>query len=276
METELVIIRTSGDRFVDRSLSEIGGKGLFVKEIEEALLGETADLAVHSAKDLPGQLPKGLCISAFPMRADPRDALVSRDGLGLSELPEGARIGTSSARRREQLLVNRQDIFTEPLRGNVGTRLSKLVEGQYDALVLACAGLDRLSLSDKITERISPDIILPAAGQGSLAIETREDDPVSALVNKLNHEETALRVTAERAVLLTLGGDCNVPIGAYSEIDGSRLVLRGLLVNHNEGTIIRVTESGNKHDASAIGELVGQNLLSQGGREVMSALRADK
>jgi len=131
-------------------------------------------------------------------------------------------------------------------------------------------------LSDKITERISPEIILPAAGQGSLAIETREDDPVSALVNKLNHEETALRVTAERAALLTLGGDCNVPIGAYSEIDGSRLVLRGLLVNQNEGTIIRVTESGNKHDASAIGELVGQNLLSQGGREVMSALRADK
>ncbi len=276
METELVIIRTSGDRFVDRSLSEIGGKGLFVKEIEEALLGETADLAVHSAKDLPGQLPKGLCISAFPMRADPRDALVSRDGLGLFQLPEGARIGTSSARRREQLLVNRQDIFIEPLRGNVGTRLSKLVEGQYDALVLACAGLDRLSLSDKITERISPDLILPAAGQGSLAIETREDDPVSALVKKLNHEETALRVIAERAVLLTLGGDCNVPIGAYSEIDGSRLVLRGLLVNYDEGTIIRVTESGNKHDASAIGELVGQNLLSQGGREVMSALRAEK
>lgn len=276
METELVIIRTSGDRFVDRSLSEIGGKGLFVKEIEEALLGETADLAVHSAKDLPGQLPKGLCISAFPMRADPRDALVSRDGLGFYELPEGARVGTSSARRREQLLVNRQDIFIEPLRGNVGTRLSKLVEGQYDALVLACAGLDRLSLSDKITERISPDLILPAAGQGSLAIETREDDPVSALVKKLNHEETALRVIAERAVLLTLGGDCNVPIGAYSEIDGSRLVLRGLLVNYDEGTIIRVTESGNKHDASAIGELVGQNLLSQGGREVMSALRAEK
>lgn len=276
METELVIIRTSGDRFVDRSLSEIGGKGLFVKEIEEALLGETADLAVHSAKDLPGQLPKGLCISAFPMRADPRDALVSRDGLGLFQLPEGARIGTSSARRREQLLVNRQDIFIEPLRGNVGTRLSKLVEGQYDALVLACAGLDRLSLSDKITERISPDLILPAAGQGSLAIETREDDPVSALVKKLNHEETALRVIAERAVLLTLGGDCNVPIGAYSEIHGSRLVLRGLLVNYDEGTIIRVTESGNKHDASAIGELVGQNLLSQGGREVMSALRAEK
>ena len=276
METELVIIRTSGDRFVDRSLSEIGGKGLFVKEIEEALLGETADLAVHSAKDLPGQLPKGLCISAFPIRADPRDALVSRDGLGLSELPEGARIGTSSARRREQLLVNRQDIFIEPLRGNVGTRLSKLVEGQYDALVLACAGLDRLSLSDKITERISPDLILPAAGQGSLAIETREDDPVSALVKKLNHEETALRVIAERAVLLTLGGDCNVPIGAYSEIHGSRLVLRGLLVNYDERTIIRVTESGNKNDASAIGELVGQNLLSQGGREVMSALRAEK
>jgi hydroxymethylbilane synthase len=276
LETELVIIRTSGDRFVDRSLSEIGGKGLFVKEIEEALLGETADLAVHSAKDLPGQLPKGLCISAFPMRADPRDALVSRDGLGFYELPEGARVGTSSARRREQLLVNRQDIFIEPLRGNVGTRLSKLVEGQYDALVLACAGLDRLSLSDKITERISPDLILPAAGQGSLAIETREDDPVSALVKKLNHEETALRVIAERAVLLTLGGDCNVPIGAYSEIDGSRLVLRGLLVNYDEGTIIRVTESGNKHDASAIGELVGQNLLSQGGREVMSALRAEK
>ena len=276
METELVIIRTSGDRFVDRSLSEIGGKGLFVKEIEEALLGETADLAVHSAKDLPGQLPKGLCISAFPIRADPRDALVSRDGLGLSELPEGARIGTSSARRREQLLVNRQDIFIEPLRGNVGTRLSKLVEGQYDALVLACAGLDRLSLSDKITERISPDLILPAAGQGSLAIETREDDPVSALVKKLNHEETALRVIAERAVLLTLGGDCNVPIGAYSEIHGSRLVLRGLLVNYDERTIIRVTESGKKYDASAIGELVGQNLLSQGGREVMSALRAEK
>ena len=143
-----------------------------------------------------------------------RQALVSRDGLGLSELPEGARIGTSSARRREQLLVNRQDIFIEPLRGNVGTRLSKLVEGQYDALVLACAGLDRLSLSDKITERISPNLILPAAGQGSLAIETREDDPVSALVKKLNHEETALRVIAERAVLLTLGGDCNVPMGA--------------------------------------------------------------
>ena len=276
METELVIIRTSGDRFTDRSLSEIGGKGLFVKEIEEALLGETADLAVHSAKDLPGQLPKGLCISAFPIRADPRDALVSRDGLGLFQLPEGARIGTSSARRREQLLVNRQDIFIEPLRGNVGTRLSKLVEGQYDALVLACAGLDRLSLSDKITERISPDLILPAAGQGSLAIETREDDPVSALVKKLNHEETALRVIAERAVLLTLGGDCNVPIGAYSEIHGSRLVLRGLLVNYDERTIIRVTESGNKYDASAIGELVGQNLLSQGGREVMSALRAEK
>lgn len=256
-------------------MSEVGGKGLFVKEIEEAVLDGRADLAVHSAKDLPGKLPDELCISAFPKRADPRDALVSRTGLQLSELPEGARVGTGSARRREQLLAKREDLLVKPLRGNVGTRLNKLLEGQYDALILACAGLDRLGLSEEIAERISPDLILPAAGQGSLAVETRRDDPATVIVEKLNHEDTSLRVIAERSLLRALDADCTLPIAAHAEMKGTELVLRGLLVDQNEGKIIRVNKSGNKHDAESIGLEAGERLLAGGGKEIMSSLRAD-
>jgi hydroxymethylbilane synthase len=226
----------------DRSLSEIGGKGLFVKEIEEALLDGRADFAVHSLKDVPPELPPGLEIGFFPKREDPRDVLISRRGLGLLELPAGSSVGTSSLRRRVQLLEVRPDLSVLVLRGNVDTRLRKCREGELDAIVLAHAGLLRLGLSDAVTQVLEPDVMLPAVAQGALAIEFRADDAsIQALLAPLEHLETKIAVMAERAVMRAVEGSCQAPVAAHAVRHGDRMRLSGLLADP-DGTNLRRAE----------------------------------
>ena len=228
---ELQIV-TSGDRIQDRPLAEVGGKGLFVKEIEEALLDGRADLAVHSIKDVPGLLPAGLSIACIPVREDPRDVLVAPDHGTLAALPPGARVGTSSLRRMAQLVAVRPDLRVASIRGNVDTRLRKLEAGEFDAIVLARAGLVRLGLAGRATEVLSTDVSLPAVGQGALGIECREDDEsVRARLAPLHDMETATCVSAERGVLIALGGDCRTPLGAFAERAGEAIRLRAFVAN---------------------------------------------
>ncbi len=235
-------VTTTGDRVQDRALSEIGGKGLFIKEIEQALLDGQARLAVHSFKDVPAQLAPGLQISCVPLREDPHDALVTRTGQGLRELPAGARVGTSSLRRRVQLLRVRPDLEVVPLRGNVDTRLRKCSDGEVDAIVLACAGLNRLGLAERVTERLDADLCLPAVGQGALAIETRLDDARAAeLLAPLNHVATAVAAAAERGVMVAVDGSCQIPLGGYAVKDGGELWLRAWL-SEPDGTHFRRRE----------------------------------
>jgi hydroxymethylbilane synthase len=223
-------VTTTGDRVQDRALSEIGGKGLFIKEIEQALLDGQARLAVHSFKDVPAELAPGLKIACVPVREDPHDALVTRSGCRLEELPQGARVGTSSLRRRVQLLRVRPDLEILPLRGNVDTRLRKCAEGEVEAVVLACAGLNRLGLADRVTERLDTEVCLPAVGQGALAIEVRSDDDRAAeLLSSLNDTETAVAAAAERGVMVAVEGSCQVPLGGYAVRDGADLWLRAWL-----------------------------------------------
>lgn len=225
-------ITTTGDRIQDRALAAIGGKGLFLKELEEALLDGRARMAVHSAKDVPGELAAGLVLAAFPRREVPLDALISRSGAGLLELPVGARLGTSSLRRAQQLSAVRPDLEIVPLRGNVDTRLAKCARGEVDAIVIACAGLQRLGLQDRVTERLAPELCLPAVGQGALALEIRSDDALALQVAKtLDHADTALAVAAERGVMCAVEGSCQVPLAAYAERVGERLRLRGFLAD---------------------------------------------
>jgi hydroxymethylbilane synthase len=228
---ELQIV-TSGDRIQDRPLAEVGGKGLFVKEIEEALLDGRADLAVHSIKDVPGLLPAGLSIACIPVREDPRDVLVAPDHGTLAALPAGARVGTSSLRRMAQLVAVRPDLRVASIRGNVDTRLRKLEAREFDAIVLARAGLVRLGLAGRATEVLSTDVSLPAVGQGALGIECREDDEsVRARLAPLHDMETATCVSAERGVLIALGGDCRTPLGAFAERAGEAIRLRAFVAN---------------------------------------------
>jgi hydroxymethylbilane synthase len=225
-------VTTTGDRVQDRSLAAIGGKGLFIKEIEQALLDGTARLAIHSAKDVPAETAPGLHIAAYPHREDPRDAWISRTGVGLREIPAGSRVGTSSLRRARQLALVRPDLEIVPLRGNVDTRLAKCARGEVDAILLACAGLARLGLADRIVERVDPDVCLPAVGQGSLALEIRrDDDEAQALVGALDDSDTALAVVAERGVMAAVEGSCQIPLAAYAERVGSELVIRGFLAD---------------------------------------------
>ncbi len=229
--TEIVLVKTTGDRIQSVSLAKIGGKGLFVKEIEEALTDGRADVAVHSAKDLPAVLADGLALAAFPQRADCRDALVAREaGATLGALSEGARVGTGSARRAAQLKANRADLEIVPLRGNVPTRLRKLVEQGLDAVIRACAGLDRLGFGDQIEERISPELMLPAVAQGALALEARSGEALCDDLAALNDGQTALSVSAERGFLARLGADCTVPVACLAEGSADGLLrLRGLV-----------------------------------------------
>ena len=230
LELEELHVTTTGDRVQDRALSEIGGKGLFIKEIEQALLDGQARLAVHSFKDVPAELAPGLQIACVPAREDPRDALVTRTGCGLAELPRGARVGTSSLRRRVQLLRVRPDLEILPLRGNVDTRLRKCTEGEVDAVVLACAGLNRLGLADRITERLEAEVCLPAVGQGALAIEIRADDErTRELLGPLNDVQTAIAAAAERGVMTAVEGSCQVPLGGYAVLERGDLWLRAWL-----------------------------------------------
>lgn len=272
-ETEFVVIRTSGDRIQDQSLAKIGGKGLFVKEIEEALLAGDADVAVHSAKDLPAKIAEGCRLAVFPERGDARDALVAREaGATLSKLGQRARVGTGSLRRAAQLLALRPDLEIVPLRGNVPTRIKKLETDQLDAVILACAGLDRLGLEGSITERISSDVMLPAVCQGTLALETREDDQLGESLKALEDETAARTAAAERAFLIRLEGDCTVPVAAYAElVAGGELGMRALLASSDGCEIVRV--DGANTDAVMLGEELADRVLANGGRKILAELR---
>jgi hydroxymethylbilane synthase len=274
---ELVPLTTSGDRIQVASLAALGGKGLFVKEVEEALLDGRADLAVHSAKDLPASLAPGLALAACPERVDPRDALVARGpGRRLTDLPRGARVGTGSVRRRSQLLAFRPDLHVVPLRGNVDTRLRKLESEGLDAVILACAGLERLALAGRIDERIDAGILLPAVGQGALAVEARAGSSVARDLAAIDHAPTRLAVLAERAFLARLSGDCTTPLAALAtlEIEG-RLRLRGLLAASDGGRVARGEDAEVSARAADLGRRVAEQVLADGGAAVLAALRAE-
>jgi len=266
-------IKTSGDMIVDVPLAAIGGKGLFVKEIEEALLRGEIDLAVHSMKDVPTILPDGLDILCIPAREDPRDVLISRDALSLDHLPKGARVGTSSLRRQAQLLHRRPDLTVQILRGNLDTRLRKLRNGKYDAVVLAAAGLRRMGWSNEVTEYLPPEVSLPAIGQGALGLEgRREDGFVQELVAPLEHRPTRTAVTAERALLERLEGGCQVPIAAHATIKGDTLIMDGLIASVDGRRLIRDMIQGPVSDARALGMRLAEKLLAQGGDSILSEI----
>jgi hydroxymethylbilane synthase len=267
-ETRIEIIKTSGDRIQDVPLASVGGKGLFTKEIEEALLAGSIHLAVHSMKDLPTALPHGLTIAAIPEREEPWDALL---GCMLADLRDGMRVGTSSLRRSSQLRAYRPGLRIEMLRGNVDTRLRKLAEGQYDAIVLAAAGLRRLGWEDRIRELIPADIMCPAVGQGALAIETRADGgPAFELARKLDHAETRAAVTAERAALAVLGGNCQVPVGAHALLSAGSLHVRGIVAAPDGSHIVRAEVRGS--DPAETGAALGRQLLAEGADEILRAV----
>lgn len=265
MSAELVIIRTSGDRDRQSSLRVIGGKGVFTKELEDALLDERIDLAVHSMKDMPTNLPAGLEISAICERQDVRDALISRDGLKLDQLPSGARIGTSSLRRQTQLRHYRGDFEMVDMRGNVDTRLAKLAQGDYDAIVLAKAGLDRLGKADRITEVISTEICLPAAGQGAIGIESRKRDGViDSAVRSLNHAPSQFSVEAERAVLTALEGGCQVPIGVWARMESGGMKIDACVLSSDGRECLRESHLVSLDKATQLGRSVAAALLDRG------------
>jgi hydroxymethylbilane synthase len=266
-------IQTSGDKILDVPLAKIGGKGLFVKEIEEALLSGEIDLAVHSMKDVPTELPPGLDLLCIPAREDARDALISRDGTRFKDLPHGAKVGTSSLRRQAQLLQARPDLSISMLRGNLDTRLKKLREGQFDAIVLAAAGLRRLGWETEITEYLSPEISLPAIGQGALGIEGRRDDTfVRDVLNGLEHASTRIMVMAERALLHRLQGGCQVPIAAHATLTGSEIVLEGLVASVDGKEVIRDRVKGTVDDPRSMGVQLAERLLARGGDRILRAI----
>lgn len=265
---ELEIIRTTGDRVQNRLLAEIGGKGLFTKEIEEALLSHRIDFAVHSLKDMETILPAGLDIVCVLKRDDPRDALVAREGAGLAALPRGAKIGTASLRRRAQLLRLRPDLSIAPIRGNVDTRLNKLAAGEVDGMVLALCGLERLGRAGATSEILSVEAMLPAVGQGALAIEARTDDAaVRDLLAPLHDAASAACVTAERAMLAALDGSCRTPIAGLAELAGGRLTLRALLLAADGSAERRADGAGPVADAASLGAEIGERLRRGAGPE---------
>ncbi len=270
IQVELVRIKTTGDKILDSPLSEIGGKGLFVKEIEDALLENRVDMAVHSVKDVPAELPEPLMVSVFPKREDPHDALLSRDNLTLDGLPLHARVGTSSLRRITQLLYIRPDLDTVPVRGNVDTRIRKLESGEFHAIILAVAGLKRLGLASRIDERISSHLLMPAIGQGALGLEVRQEDQKTMdLISFLNHGPTEMTVRAERAFLQELEGGCQVPIAAIGSLNDENLYLRGMVANLDGTEILKDEITGKKDKAEELGITLAKRLLDAGGREIL-------
>jgi hydroxymethylbilane synthase len=262
---DLEFIRTSGDRDSESSLRVIGGKGVFIKEIEDALLDARVDLAVHSMKDVPTELPSGLLLAAICKRADVRDALVSRGYLAFEQLPQGARVGTSSLRRQAQLRLRRPDLEMIEIRGNVDTRLAKVARGDYDAIVLAKAGLDRLGMADRITEVLSTDLCLPAAGQGAVGIEARADDgELLRILRKLNHADTQIAVEAERAVLAGLEGGCQVPVGVWARQEGRQFLIEACVLAADGSESMRVRRVGLPRDAESLAGQVAAALLGGG------------
>ena len=266
------LISTKGDKILDAPLAKIGGKGLFTKELEEAMLAGEIDLAVHSLKDVPTELPPGLGIVAVTKRELPWDALVSRTGQKLSELPTGAVVGTSSLRRQAQLLHHRPDLHIVNLRGNVNTRLKKLADGEYDAIVLAAAGLKRLGQEDSVTEMLPPAVILPAVGQGALAVEARLGDELNDKLTMLNNAPTVAAVTLERAFLAFVEGGCQVPVGVYAETAKGQITAEAVIATVDGKKLIRQKISGNVTDAKHLGERLAQNMLTDGGREILTFL----
>ncbi|MGQ9840434.1 MAG: hydroxymethylbilane synthase [Anaerolineae bacterium] len=263
---------TQGDAIPDRPLSEIGGKGVFTHEIEAALQQGRIQMAVHSLKDLPAELPPGLIIGATPKREDARDVLISRSGQSLAELPAGSAIGTSSLRRSSQILAFRPDLRPLDLRGNVDTRLRRLYAGPYDAIILAAAGLSRLGLAVRATEYLAMDVMLPAPGQGALAVEARADDTETlSVLTRLDHTATRAATTAERALLAALGGGCHLPIAAYGEVDPTRgiLHLRGLVATPDGSRVVRGEIAGSPEHAALLGAELAAQLLARGAKEII-------
>lgn len=274
---ELLTLTTRGDQILDRTLSKVGGKGLFVKELENALLDGRADLAVHSLKDVPVDLQAPFELCAVLDRADPRDAFVSNTHDSLADLPAGAIVGTSSLRRESQIRARYPKLVVKPLRGNLDTRLGKLDKGEYDAIVLAAAGLERLDLSARIRSLLEPADSLPAAGQGALGIEIRDDrDDMRAWLAPLVSADTTSCVVAERAVSRKLGGSCQVPLAAYAEIAGGTLSLRALVASPDGVRVVRTARSGPVADAQSIGEAAAQALLDAGAQEILRELLQDE
>jgi hydroxymethylbilane synthase len=268
---ELQVIRTSGDRIQDRPLAEVGGKGLFTKEIEEALSAGTIDLAVHSSKDMPTALPVGLMLSAFLEREDPRDVFISRKAKSIAELPRGATVGTASLRRQAMVLRRRPDLTIVPLRGNVETRIRKLDEGVADATLLALAGLKRLGLAGAATAILDVDEFLPAVGQGAIGIETRVDDSrTRELLAKINHADTASALAAERAFLAVLDGSCRTPIGGHATVAGGRLRFRGMIVKPDGSEAFEAAREGGVRDAEKLGADAGGELKGRAGPDFFS------
>jgi hydroxymethylbilane synthase len=281
LSVRLETIKTTGDKILDVPLAQVGGKALFVKEIEEALLGGSVDLAVHSMKDVPTDLPAGLTIAAVTEREDPLDVLISRTGARLRDLPSGARVGTSSLRRQAQLLHHRPDLTIVGLRGNLDTRIRKLDSQGLDAIVLAAAGVKRLGWMDRITEFLSPEVCLPAIGQGALGIEIRVPsgwgDPgppwtVTAVVAVLDHPPTHAAVLAERAFLRRLEGGCQVPFAAHARIAGDEMLLRGLVASPDGRRLVRGERRGTPGEAEAVGTALAEDLLARGATEILQAI----
>jgi hydroxymethylbilane synthase len=273
IKTELVQMTTKGDKILDAPLAKVGGKGLFVKELEQGMLEGEADIAVHSMKDVPVEFPEGLHLAAILKREDPTDALVSNRFSRLDELPSHARIGTSSLRRQCQIKQRFPDAEILPLRGNVNTRLAKLDNGDFDAIILASAGLIRLGMADRIKERLDPVISLPAIGQGAIGIECRRDDvEINHLLNVLHDDDTATCVRAERAMNTRLQGGCQVPIAGFAEKHGERLLMRGLVGAPDGSVIYRCENWSNLDQAENLGRQIAEDLLAQGADQILAAL----
>ncbi|MDH4226749.1 MAG: hydroxymethylbilane synthase [Deltaproteobacteria bacterium] len=273
LTVELNKIKTTGDKITDVPLAKVGGKGLFVKEIEEALLDGSADLAVHSMKDVPTFFPDGLQLHAITEREDPRDALIAREGNTLKDLKQGANVGTSSLRRQAQLLKVRPDIKISQLRGNLDTRFRKLEEGVYDAIILAGAGIRRLGWGSKITEYIDPLLMLPAIGQGALGIETRTNDAyINELTSFFNHRDTSVAVRGERALLKRLEGGCQVPIAAHATVNKDEVSITGLVASVDGKTIIKDSIKGAANDTEALGIELAEKLLKAGAKKILDEL----
>lgn len=273
LTVSLVPITTKGDKILDVPLAKVGGKGLFVKELEEALYDGSVDLAVHSMKDVPSVLPPGLILPCIPLREDPRDALVTPDARGFAQLPQGARIGTSALRRQAQLLHRRPDLTIVSLRGNVETRLRKMDEEGLDGIVLAAAGLKRLGLAERISAYLPTDMSLPAIGQGALGLECRQgDERTLALIAPLHHADTAVAVTAERAFLRRLNGGCQVPLAAHAVVTGDRVNLVGLVAEVDGRRLLKDTFDAPVSEAEVAGRQLAESLLSQGADSILAAL----
>ena len=276
LEIELIKMTTQGDKILDTPLAKVGGKGLFVKELEQGMLAGDADIAVHSMKDVPMAFPEGLHLPVICQREDPRDAFVSNTYASLADLPAGSKVGTSSLRRECQLRTNQPDLEVLPLRGNVNTRLAKLDDGQFDAIILASAGLKRLGFEDRIREAIAPEQSLPAVGQGAVGIETRiDDDEINALLAPLRCPRTWIVVSAERAMNRRLAGGCQVPIAGFALIDGNDVWLRGLVGMPDGSQMLTADARARVEDAEALGEAIAENLLAQGADKILAEVYGD-